>query len=93
MVIEPLSDGGYLLGGNSQSGVSGDKTEINIAGTNDIWILKLDELGNIIRQNTIGGAGTDYLSALLPIDGGGCIIGAQSDSPISAHKLEASWGG
>ena len=43
MVIEPLSDGGYLLGGNSQSGVSGDKTEINIAGTNDIWILKLDE--------------------------------------------------
>jgi len=93
MVIEPLSDGGYLLGGNSQSGVSGDKTEINIAGTNDIWILKLDELGNIIRQNTIGGAGTDYLSALLPIDGGGCIIGAQSDSPISADKLEASWGG
>ncbi|MBK8341893.1 MAG: hypothetical protein IPL12_00420 [Bacteroidetes bacterium] len=36
-------DGGYIVGGNSASYVSGDKTEISY-GSRDCWIIKLMQL-------------------------------------------------
>ena len=53
--IEQTTDGGYILGGYSESPISGDKTEDQLLI--DYWILKLDVLGNIQWQNTIGGNG------------------------------------
>jgi hypothetical protein len=52
--IQQTTDGGYILAGDSYSGISGDKTEPNrTTGTvlkMDYWILKLDanarELGD-----------------------------------------------
>ncbi|MGB3074758.1 MAG: T9SS type A sorting domain-containing protein, partial [Chitinophagales bacterium] len=38
------ADGGFLLGGYSFSGISGDKTEAN-QGSNDYWVLKLSAEG------------------------------------------------
>ncbi len=49
-----LQMGVYVLGGNSNSNISGDKTE-NCLGFDDFWIVKTDSLGNIEWQNTIGG--------------------------------------
>ncbi|MBL0072122.1 MAG: hypothetical protein IPP34_10060 [Bacteroidetes bacterium] len=43
------SDGGYLLGGQTFSGLSGDKTEPNwdpTLASNDYWIVKTDASGN-----------------------------------------------
>ncbi len=40
------NDGGYLLGGNSYSGISGDKTEAG-QGSSDYWVVKLTDSGNI----------------------------------------------
>ena len=66
----PTSDGGYILGGYSYSGISGDKTESSLGGA-DYWVIKLDSLGNIVWQNTIGGSGDDALfSAEETVDGG-----------------------
>lgn len=84
-------DGGFLLGGFSASNLSGDKTEGYLGG-NDFWIIKLDSLGNIEWQNTIGGSYTDQFSMEQTLDGG-YILGGSSKSGISADKTEACIGG
>ncbi|MFT5071880.1 MAG: hypothetical protein ACI8V8_001851, partial [Chitinophagales bacterium] len=53
--INQTSDGGYILGGRSSSGLSGDKTE-GSQGNDDYWVVKLNSLGVIEWQNTIGGS-------------------------------------
>ncbi len=86
------NDGGYLIGGYSSSGISGDKTEANL-GSDDYWILKLDELGNIIWQNTIGGTARDVLTGLHQTSDNGYIINGYTPSGISGDKTEATFGG
>ena len=54
VAIQQTSDGGYILGGQSQSNISGDKTE-NCLGGRDYWIVKTNATGVIQWQNTIGG--------------------------------------
>lgn len=88
-------DGGYIVGGNSLSSISGEKTE-NLLGGNfqypDIWVLKLNTLGNIEWQNTIGGSKSDNISDIKQINDNGYIIGGYSDSEISYDKTENSRG-
>ena len=42
--VQQTTDGGYILGGDSKSGISGDKTEINL-GYSDYWVVKLNNAG------------------------------------------------
>ena len=56
-------DGGYLLGGYSNSNISGNKTE-NSMGGYDFWLVKIDSAGGILWQNTIGGSSDDVLYAV-----------------------------
>jgi hypothetical protein len=51
--ISQTLDGGYILGGRSESDISGDKTE-DSKGGQDYWIIKLNSTGQIIWQKTIG---------------------------------------
>ncbi len=93
--IQQTADGGYILGGSSYSNVSGDKTESNMGAyfTNDYWVVKLDESGNIEWQNTIGGSSYDYLHSIQQTADGGYILGGSSFSSISGDKTEAKVGG
>jgi len=90
--FQATADGGYILGGYSSSNISGEKTE-NSNGQLDIWIVKIDNSGNIQWQNTIGGSGDDFLISLQQTTDGGYILGAGSDSNISGDKTENSRGG
>ncbi|MBK8875002.1 MAG: hypothetical protein IPN13_14210 [Bacteroidetes bacterium] len=47
--IQQTGDGGYILGGNSDSNISGDKTESGF-GNYDYWIVKSRFLFNIQWQ-------------------------------------------
>ncbi|MEP7128273.1 MAG: T9SS type A sorting domain-containing protein, partial [Chitinophagales bacterium] len=85
------TDGGYMLGGNSSSGISGDKTEAN-QGYTDYWVVKLDDTGNIQWQNTIGGNGLNYLSSVIQTTDGGYLLGGHSNSGISGDKTEVNQG-
>lgn len=85
------SDGGYLLGGFSESGISGDKTEEPV-GYSDYWVVKLDGLGNLEWQNTIGGGDWDFLYSVIQTTDGGYLLGGDSNSSISGDKTEASEG-
>ncbi|MCS6917492.1 MAG: MopE-related protein [Chitinophagales bacterium] len=57
------SDGGFIVGGNTQSQAQ-DVGPHN--GYFDIWILKLDSLGNIVWKKTFGGSGFDNCYRVIP---------------------------
>ncbi len=85
--IQATNDGGYICGGYSVSDISGDKTEISQGGT-DYWIVKIDAIGNIQWQNTIGGSNDDQLYSIQQTGDGGYICGGMSSSNISGDKTE-----
>jgi hypothetical protein len=89
--IQQTSDGGFILGGQSTSDISGDKTENSLGGI-DYWIVKTDAVGNIQWQNTIGGNLDDALRSVQQTTDGGYIIGGTSNSNISGDKTENSNG-
>ncbi len=85
--VEQTIDGGYIVGGYSRSNISFDKTE-NCIGAMDYWVLKLDSLGEIEWQNTIGGSGDDILQAIVQADNGDYLLCGYSASNISGDKTE-----
>jgi len=89
--IQQTSDGGYILGGWSDSNISGDKTE-DSQGNYDYWVVKLDAAGNIQWQNTIGGGSYDYLTSIQQTTDGGYILGGMSQSDVSGDKTEICQG-
>src|SRR5690606_26606723 len=90
--VQQTNDGGYILGGPSDSNISGDKTE-DSRGETDYWIIKLDSAGNIQWQKTIGGSGYDDLKRIIQTADNGYIVAGTSESPISGEKTEPSRGG
>ena len=91
IAIQQTCDTGYILAGWSLSGISGDKTENNI-GSYDFWMVKLDSLGAIEWQNTIGGSGSDKPQSIEIISTNEYLIAGWSDSEISGDKTEGSRG-
>jgi len=89
---QQTSDGGYILGGYSFSGISGDKTEAS-RGSNDFWVVKIDANGAKQWDKRFGGTGSDALNSLQQTSDGGYILGGTSSSGISGDKTEASRGG
>ncbi len=89
--ISETRDKGYILGGFSESNISGDKSE-NSMGLTDYWIVKLDSIGVIQWQNTIGGSLSDLLYSIQQTVDGGFILGGMSYSNISGDKTENSNG-
>jgi hypothetical protein len=86
------SDGGYLVGGNSVSNISGDKTENSIGPLDDYdyWVIKMNSSGDIQWQETIGGITDDLLNDMIESTSGGYLLGGYSDSDISGDKTEDS---
>ncbi len=89
--VQQTTDGGYILGGLSNSSISGEKTE-NSRGKNDYWVIKLDTLGAIIWQKTIGGSQEDFLKSIQQTMDGGYILGGYSFSNTSGEKTENNRG-
>ncbi|WP_310992984.1 T9SS type A sorting domain-containing protein [Aequorivita marina] len=89
--IKQTADGGYILGCNSNSDISGEKSE-NSYGDLDFWILKIDNVGNIEWQKTIGGNDREQIKSISQTNDGGYIIGGISKSNLSGNKTENSQG-
>ncbi|QMU28784.1 T9SS type A sorting domain-containing protein [Adhaeribacter radiodurans] len=89
------SDGGFLLGGSSNSGEGEDKSEVNGAGCEqycsyDYWVVKIDANGTKIWDKTFGGNKNDKLTSLIVTKDSGYLLGGFSESEISGDKSEAS---
>jgi hypothetical protein len=86
------SDGGYLIGATSKSNISGNKTQ-DSKGGNDYWLIKIDLLGNVLWDKTIGGNEEDIIYSLSQDSSNNFYIAGSSESTISGDKTENSRGG
>lgn len=89
--IKSTSDGGFIIGGTSDSPFGGDKTHASYGGT-DYWVLKLDSLGNIQWDNVYGGSDDEDLWTVMETSDGGFLIGGDSRSGISGNKTQGTFG-
>jgi len=71
------SDHGLLMGGESQSDSSGDKSQNRVGAWNapDLWIVKVDSLGIKQWDKTYGGNRAVTFGALLELKDGGYLCG------------------
>src|SRR6185295_10550755 len=83
--FQQTADGGYILGGQSYSDVSGDKTEPQ-RGKEDYWVVKIDSVGNKQWDKRFGGSSQDVCTSLQQTADGGYILGGYSVSGISGDK-------
>ncbi len=75
--IEQTNDGGYIITGWSASNdgdVSGNH------GGDDCWVVKLDNVGNILWQNSFGGTGNETATSIHQTNDGGYIFAGYSNS-------------
>ncbi len=79
------NDGGYLMGGQSSSGISGDKTEPN-QGADDIWLVKTDDQGNLLWEKNFGGNGYDWCESIYALTDDTFVIGGFSNSDAVGDK-------
>ena len=78
-IFQQTSDRGYILGGTSESGMNGDKTQASQGGA-DFWIVKTDLSGNKLWDKQFGGLLQEELHALQQTNDGGYILGGFSNS-------------
>ncbi len=75
--ISPTTDGGSVVAGVSYSD-DGDAEDNN--GSGDVWVLKLDALGNVQWEKNYGGSGLDAARDVIQTSDGGYLITAFSES-------------
>ncbi|HYV93227.1 MAG TPA: DUF1566 domain-containing protein [Chitinophagales bacterium] len=83
---------GYLLGGHSKSGISGDKTE-NLRGVRDYWAVKIISDGTKVWDHRFGGSNNEVLANVLETRQSGFILGGASNSRITGDKTVDRCGG
>jgi len=69
--VQQTSDGGYIIAGETNSYGTGNR---------DVYLVKLDSLGNTVYSKTYGGNAEDYALTLDQTTDGGYIIGAHTGS-------------
>ena len=90
--IMETADGGFLMGGDSRSGVGGDKSEPKF-GINDYWVVKTDAQGVKLWDKVYGGPGYEQYRVSVQTADHGYIHGGSSNSAIGGNKTDASMGG
>jgi type 1 glutamine amidotransferase len=75
--IQQTADGGYIVAGYTSSN-DGDVTGNH--GYDDIWVLKLNSLGAIVWQKTLGGTSDEWLSSIQQTADGGYIVAGSTSS-------------
>src|SRR5689334_19620190 len=73
-IAQPLSDGGFILGGTSDSPPSGNKTSAAY-GAADFWVIKVDASGEKLWEGSFGGLGNDQLTSIGETSDHGLILG------------------
>ena len=79
------TDGYYYVSGTSWS------TDINVYGNygeSDIWVVKLDQNGNIDWQKCFGGSGRDEDGSFIELSNGGFLLAGQTwsdDNMVSGN--------
>lgn len=73
--VQQIADGGFIVAGYSNS------NNENVSGNNgafDYWIVKLDTVGNLIWQKSLGGSSGDAAYSIQQTADGGFVVGGYS---------------
>ncbi|MDR2354344.1 MAG: T9SS C-terminal target domain-containing protein [Deltaproteobacteria bacterium] len=70
-------DGGFIVVGDSWS--SDGDVKVNY-GRNDIWVIKLDQLGNLQWEKSLGGSNDDFPNSIIITPDQGYLISGTSES-------------
>lgn len=89
--LQPTSDGGCIVVGDSESGPSGNKTSGNF-GWADVWIVKLDASGVKQWEADYGGQRWESVNSIMLSDDGGYVLCGASTSPASGNKTSPNYG-
>jgi hypothetical protein len=88
-VIHQTKDGGYIIGGNSNSSSALSSQGGIVGNGTDYWILKLDEEGEVVWSKTFDFGKVDILTSLVENNDGTYLIGghARNSAPRSGGGL------
>lgn len=75
--IRLTSDGGYVVCGWT---ISSDGDISTTHGATDIWVVKLDSIGNLLWQQTYGGSGNEWGTNIIQASDGGFALLAMTES-------------
>jgi len=75
--IQQTADGGFVVAGNSKSN-DGDITGNH--GSSDYWVVKLDSIGIIEWQRSLGGTGIDFAHSIQQTPDGSYVVAGYSNS-------------
>ncbi len=90
--IEQTADGGFIIGGFSESDSSFDKTSKSRGGY-DYWVVKLSASGSVQWNKTFGGTGDDRAYGVHQSADKGYLIAGYSSSNTGADKTQDTKGG
>src|SRR5688572_12838094 len=88
------SDSGFVLAGNTFSGISGDISQSNFDSTlttSDFWIVRIDQSGVLSWEKRLGGFSSENLQDAILTNDQGIIAGGQSYSDAGGDKSEPNW--
>jgi hypothetical protein len=89
--LQQTPDGGYILGGSSNSDSCGDVAS-HSKGFADFWVVKTDAVGNMQWQKRYGGSDADILWSLKVTPDGGYIFAGTTNSDVSGDVSEPTRG-
>jgi hypothetical protein len=75
--IVALADGGFAVAGSTRS---------KGAGGRNMWVLRLDEAGNVVWDQTYGGAEWDYANSIVALSDGGFAVAGGTDSKGAGYE-------
>lgn len=75
--VSASSDNGFILVGSSRS-LDGNLTENK--GQNDMWLVKIDQIGNLQWQKSVGGSAIDIAYSAVEIDSETILIAGETNS-------------
>ena len=85
-------DSGYLIGGTTQSN---DGQVTGYFGNTDGWLIKTDNLGNMLWEGCFGGSNYDGIASVIPANNNGYMAAGQTasnDGEVSGnHGLFDFW--
>ena len=90
--ITSTLDGGFIIAAQSDSNMSGDKSEARISSYGkDYWVLKIDENGSKIWDKTLGGStGDNRVSKIISLaDGGSLSIGSTTSDATGSISQDS----
>ena len=83
--VQQTTDGGYIVAGYSNS-TDGDVTGNH--GNNDYWVVRLNSVGSLVWQKSLGGTGDDLATSIQQTFDDGFIVSGytySSDGDISVN--------